>query len=98
MAFSASVKNPQDIIVCGLCEKDTKVKVKCMDCDLYLCQTCKDKGHAKFKNADLHDVVDLKDIHSHEAKFKPVRCREHAKQYSCIFCLTCDQLVFVQCV
>ncbi|CAC5404440.1 unnamed protein product [Mytilus coruscus] len=98
MAYSASVKRSQDVLVCGLCEKDTKVKVKCMDCDLYLCQTCKDKGHAKFKNADLHDVVALKDIHSHEAKFKPVQCREHVKQYSCMYCLTCEQLVCPICI
>ncbi|VDI27926.1 Hypothetical predicted protein [Mytilus galloprovincialis] len=100
MAYSASVKRSQDIIVCGLCEKDSKVKVKCMDCDLYLCQTCKEKGHAKFKNADLHDVVALKDIHSHEAKseFKPVQCEEHVKQYSCMYCLTCEQLVCPICI
>lgn len=98
MAFSASVKRSQDVLVCGLCEKDTKVKVKCMDCDLYLCQTCKVKVHAKFKNADLHDVVALKDIHSHDAKFKPVQCRDHSKQYSCMYCSTCEQLVCPICI
>ncbi|VDI18916.1 Hypothetical predicted protein [Mytilus galloprovincialis] len=82
MAYSASTKKSQDILTCGLCETDTKIKVKCMDCDLYGCPKCTDKLHAKFKNTDLHDIVALKDLHSHiedtdvTSEFKPVKCKD----------------------
>ncbi|XP_052106031.1 uncharacterized protein LOC127738731 [Mytilus californianus] len=104
MAYSESIKKSQDILACGLCETDTKIKVKCMDCDLYMCQKCTDKVHAKFKNADLHDIVALKDIHSHtddtdaESDFKPVKCKDHRKQMCCMYCLTCELLVCPMCI
>ncbi|XP_052103606.1 uncharacterized protein LOC127737113 [Mytilus californianus] len=104
MAHFGSGQRSQDILACGLCEVETKIKVKCMNCDLYMCQKCTDKIHAKFKNADLHDIVDLKDIHSHidetkaNSEFKPVKCKDHRKQLCCMYCLTCELLVCPMCI
>ncbi|VDI04261.1 Hypothetical predicted protein [Mytilus galloprovincialis] len=101
MAHSGSVKRSQDILACGLCETDAKIKVKCMDCDLYMCQKCTEKVHAKFKHADLHDIVALKDIHSHidaNSEFEPVKCKDHRKQLCCMVCLTCELLVCPKCI
>ncbi|XP_063427140.1 uncharacterized protein LOC134710683 [Mytilus trossulus] len=104
MAYSASIKKSQDVLTCGLCETDTKIKVKCMDCNLYMCQKCTDKVHAKFKNADLHDIVALKDIHSHiedtdvTSEFKPVKCKDHRKHMCCMYCKTCEILVCPKCI
>ncbi|CAC5400483.1 unnamed protein product [Mytilus coruscus] len=104
MAHFGSVQRSQDILACGLCEIETKIKVKCMNCDLYMCQKCTDKIHAKFKNADLHDIVDLKDIHSRidetdaNSEFKPVKCKDHRKQLCCMYCLTCELLVCPMCI
>ncbi|CAC5400486.1 unnamed protein product [Mytilus coruscus] len=104
MAHSTSVKRSQIILACGLCETDTKIKVKCMDCDLYMCQKCTDKIHSKFKNADLHSIVALQDIHSHtdetgaKSELKPVKCKDHRKQLCCMYCLTCELLVCPMCI
>ncbi|CAC5400484.1 unnamed protein product [Mytilus coruscus] len=104
MAHSGSVKRSQDIPACGLCETEIKIKVKCMDCALYMCQKCTEKVHAKFKNADLHDIVALKDIHSHidetdaNSEFIPVKCKDHRKQLCCMYCITCELLVCPKCI
>ncbi|XP_071160905.1 probable E3 ubiquitin-protein ligase MID2 [Mytilus edulis] len=104
MAYSASFPRSQDVLVCGLCETNTKIKVKCMDCDLYMCLKCTDKVHVKFKNAHLHDIVALENIHSHKSKtegkseFKPVKCKDHRQQLCCMYCLTCRLLVCPMCI
>lgn len=46
---------------CQLCDYHV-IKWKCNDCVLFMCSTCKDKMHPKFKSADDHKIVHIKDI------------------------------------
>ncbi|CAC5371501.1 unnamed protein product [Mytilus coruscus] len=62
MALSKPITKAQDIMSCGVCESETKLKWKCLDCDLLMCNKCREKIHPKFKNADDHTILDIKEV------------------------------------
>ncbi|XP_063447353.1 uncharacterized protein LOC134726877 [Mytilus trossulus] len=103
MALSKSVIKAQDIISCNLCESETKLKWKCLDCDLLMCNKCNDKIHPKFKNAKDHTIVDIKQVGISGGDNKildltSIKCTEHTTQSCCLFCCTCDALVCPICI
>lgn len=100
MAYSMSSKKGQIPIACQICENDTKIKWKCLDCNHLMCQNCKDKIHPKFANN--HTVIDIKEVglHTKEKKldFKNIQCKQHIRHECCLFCKNCDHLVCPTCV
>lgn len=102
MALSKSSSKAQDITSCYLCELETKLKWKCIDCDLLMCNKCYEKIHPKFKNANNHTVVDIKDVGlssgNRHIDFTSIICKVHTTQASCLFCSTCDNLVCPICI
>ena len=62
MAYSVSVRKGQVAIGCQLCETGETISCKCSDCDLLMCKRCKYNVHPKFKNANHHNILDIKDI------------------------------------
>ncbi|XP_071169918.1 uncharacterized protein [Mytilus edulis] len=100
MAFSQSVGKGQIPVSCGLCETDRPIKWKCLDCDLLLCNHCKEKVHLRVKTAKDHRVIDIKEIglHKEELNFASISCQGHTGQYTCLYCKTCDTLVCPTCV
>lgn len=62
MACSNSFLQGQVSIQCQLCERDPKINWKCLQCNLLMCSKCKDKIHPKFKSADEHEIVSLKEL------------------------------------
>ena len=67
----ASVKNLREgqyPSSCKLCESNINIEFKCVDCDLLLCCTCKEKIHTKFKNAKDHRVITIEEIKTYEKK------------------------------
>lgn len=65
-----------------------------------MCNTCRDKIHPKFRNANDHKIVDIKDIgqHNEELDFTNIKCIEHSEQFYCLFCKKCENLVCPTCV
>ncbi|CAC5409488.1 unnamed protein product [Mytilus coruscus] len=100
MAFSKSIRKGQVPVNCGLCETDRPIKWKCVDCDLLLCNHCKEKVHFRVKTAKDHRIIDIKDIglHKEELDFAKISCQNHAGQYTCHYCKTCNTLVCQTCV
>ncbi|XP_071171220.1 E3 ubiquitin-protein ligase TRIM71-like [Mytilus edulis] len=100
MASSQSIRKGQVPVKCGLCETDRTIKWKCLDCDLFLCNHCKEKVHFRVKTAKDHKVIDIKDIgiQQNELDFANIPCQNHAGEYNCHFCKTCDTLVCQTCV
>ncbi|XP_052103537.1 uncharacterized protein LOC127737037 [Mytilus californianus] len=102
MAHSMSIRGAQIPLQCQLCEGSTNVKWKCKECELLMCQNCTEKIHPKFKMADMHHVVEIKNVGTnHQDQFqKPNRakCKIHISQDYCIFCQTCDELVCPSCL
>ncbi|CAC5421994.1 unnamed protein product [Mytilus coruscus] len=100
MASSKSIQKGQIPINCQLCETDKVIKWKCIECNLLMCNNCCDKIHLKFRNAIDHKIIDIKDVgcHDEELNFTNIKCSEHSRQFSCLFCKKCDSLVCPTCV
>ncbi|XP_076101154.1 uncharacterized protein LOC143070938 [Mytilus galloprovincialis] len=100
MASSKSIQKGQIPINCQLCETDKVIKWKCIECNLLMCNNCRERIHPKFRNANDHKIVDIKDIghHNEELDFTSIKCIEHSGQFSCLFCKKCDILVCPTCV
>lgn len=52
--------NAQAPSSCQLCDHHV-IKWKCDDCALFMCSTCKDKIHPRFKSAEDHNIVHIGD-------------------------------------
>ncbi|XP_063433836.1 uncharacterized protein LOC134715530 [Mytilus trossulus] len=100
MAFSQSIKKSQIPINCHLCDTEKNIRWKCIDCELLICDKCKDGRHLRIKNAQEHKVISIKDIglYSGELDFTNIKCPDHATQSCCLFCKICDSLVCPTCV
>ncbi|CAC5425969.1 unnamed protein product [Mytilus coruscus] len=73
MAYSQSIRKGHIPVSCGLCETDRPIKWKCLDCDLLLCNHCKEKTcdtlvcptcvakvHKKHDLTEIHEGYDMK--------------------------------------
>ena len=72
-----------------------------MNCSLLLCSKCKTKVHSKFKSADDHDVIKLKDIGKQQIvkpNLQNISCTIHPRQKVCLYCKTCNKLACPNCV
>ncbi|CAC5385908.1 unnamed protein product [Mytilus coruscus] len=102
MAFSQSIRRAQIPKPCELCETDTNIKWKCVQCNTLMCENCK-KIHLKVQTSIKHDIVDVK---SSEAKKEiehtiitdNIPCQIHKRKLNCMFCRTCDYLVCPECI
>ncbi|XP_071161635.1 uncharacterized protein [Mytilus edulis] len=99
MALSNSIQKAQLLLACELCEIETKIQWKCIDCDLLLCDKCKNKVHSKIKKAKDHNIITIKEVglqgdsSGQILDFSDIPCKDHSGQVCCLFCKTCDSLV-----
>ncbi|VDI05859.1 Hypothetical predicted protein [Mytilus galloprovincialis] len=102
MASSKSLQRGQIPVGCELCDGGNKIKFKCLDCQLLMCSRCKDKVHARFKNATEHRIRDIKELDLEEEvdtfNFTDVKCLEHPDQACCVYCQTCKKVICLKCV
>ncbi|XP_052081472.1 uncharacterized protein LOC127719380 [Mytilus californianus] len=102
MAFSRSIKGAQIPKPCELCETDTNIKWKCVQCNTLMCEKCK-KIHLKVQTSITHDIVDVKGSEAkkeqeHTIITDNIPCQIHKKKLNCMFCRTCDRLVCPDCI
>ncbi|CAG2197763.1 unnamed protein product [Mytilus edulis] len=73
-----------------------------VSCQLMLCNTCKVNIHPKFKLADTHFIIDVKDVGTNiEHSYKEIeygKCNLHVTQDRCLYCRDCNSLVCLKCV
>jgi hypothetical protein len=101
MAFSSSInKKAQIVKKCDLCETETNLKWRCIQCDNILCEKCK-KIHNKVQTTTKHQIVDLRtpfqDVEQ-KVILDNIKCDEHQTKMTCLFCRTCDHLVCPDCI
>ena len=102
--MAESVEKAQNFICCQLCETEQKIKWKCIECELLMCDKCNKKIHPKFKNAKDHRIIDIKDVgiqdegRGDNLDFTNIKCKLHQGQSCCLFCRNCDTLVCPSCV
>lgn len=103
MASSEKSGPFQEALACQLCAVTTTITVKCMDCNIFMCNGCKEK-HSKFKDADLHKVIDIKHLSSFEHQnndqldYKSVKCQEHKDKICYMYCSECKEMVCSTCI
>ncbi|XP_052081710.1 uncharacterized protein LOC127719524 [Mytilus californianus] len=101
MAFPQSIRQAQVPKPCELCETDTNIKWKCVQCNTHMCEKCK-KIHLKVQTSIRHDIVDAynsvaeKDM-EHTIITNNIPCQSH-KKFNCMFCRTCDRFVCADCI
>jgi hypothetical protein len=100
MAFSSSIKRAHNPKLCELCNTDIKIKWRCVECNKFICDRCKEI-HLNVQTNIQHQIIDIK------SPFQDVQpkiitdnipCTEHATKMTCLFCGTCDHLVCADCI
>ncbi|XP_063425285.1 uncharacterized protein LOC134708569 [Mytilus trossulus] len=86
-------------VSCSLCEVDSIITWKCLNCDKLMCDKC-EKIHVQFKFAKDHKVVSIQEMgpHDNEIDFSNIGCQIHTGQNYVLFCKTCDCLVCPLCI
>ncbi|CAC5382968.1 unnamed protein product [Mytilus coruscus] len=102
MAFSQSIKRAQVPKSCELCETDTNIKWKCVQCNTLMCEKCK-KIHLKVQTSIKHHIVDVKSSETktemeHTTITDNIPCQIHERKLNCMFCRTCNHLVCPECI
>ncbi|XP_052102873.1 uncharacterized protein LOC127736395 [Mytilus californianus] len=60
--MALSLSEAQSPLSCQLCDTPAVIKWRCKDCVLLMCDNCKERIHPKFKSAETHVIVSLKDV------------------------------------
>ena len=100
MAFSSSIKGVQNPKFCDLCKTDIQIKWRCVECNKFICDRCKEI-HLNVQTNIQHQIIDIK------SPFQDVQpkiitdnipCTEHRTKMTFLFCRTCDHLVCADCI
>ena len=100
MACSSSIKRAQNPKLCDLCKTDIKIKWRCVECNKFICDRCKEI-HLNVQTNIQHQIIDIK------SPFQDVQpkiitdnipCTEHTTKMTCLFCRTCGHLVCADCI
>ena len=100
MAFSSSIKRAQNPKLCELCKTDINIKWKCVECNKFICNRCKEI-HLNVQTNIQHQIIDIKSLFQDvQPKIitDNIPCTEHTTKMTCLFCRTCDQLVCLDCI
>lgn len=91
--------NSQVSLSCAECNMRKKLKYRCMECKVTICENCKEM-HSNFQPNLIHTVLSFDDITSYnctENQIRKMPCKKHVtKQYSS-FCQTCKFLICEDC-
>ncbi|VDI48367.1 Hypothetical predicted protein, partial [Mytilus galloprovincialis] len=60
--MASSIRKAQSPLSCQLCENLNVIKWKCKDCELLMCDNCKERIHPKFRLSETHTIISLKDV------------------------------------
>ncbi|VDI38047.1 Hypothetical predicted protein [Mytilus galloprovincialis] len=91
--------------ICEFCEASCEIKMKCVNCNLFLCRDCHLKIHSKIKAANDHIGIDIQDYctesileNSRKVNLKQISCLKHNQKTCFMFCRDCEQLICSTCV
>ncbi|VDI51645.1 P2X purinoceptor 4 [Mytilus galloprovincialis] len=101
MAYSEALPKEQIPLGCQLCESEKKIEWKCNDCNLFMCDQCKDGVH--FRIAKDHKLLNIKEIGEHEDSwnsfaFSKLNCQDHPNQPCSLYCKTCSNVICLKCI
>ena len=100
MAFSSSIKRAQNQKRCELCKTDINIQWKCVECNKFICDRCKNI-HLNVQTNIQHQIIDIKSLFQDvQPKIitDNIPCTEHTTKMTFLFCRTCDHLVCADCI
>ena len=65
--MTSSLRIAQSPLSCQLCDNPNVIKWKCKDCELLMCNNCKERIHPRFKLSETHTIISIKDIGKKES-------------------------------
>ncbi|XP_063417121.1 uncharacterized protein LOC134699460 [Mytilus trossulus] len=65
--MTSSLRIAQSPLSCQLCDNPNVIKWKCKDCELLMCDNCKERIHPRFKLSETHTIISIKDIGKKES-------------------------------
>ncbi|VDH93701.1 Hypothetical predicted protein [Mytilus galloprovincialis] len=60
--MASSIRKAQSPLSCQLCDNPNVIKWKCKDCELLMCDICKERIHPRFKLSETHSIISIKDV------------------------------------
>lgn len=88
-------------IMCQLCITQTRASSFCFNCNLHICDLCKDshKRQRVTSNHEVRSIAEIKMINSNipDKKARTVRCPIHPTHDLKIFCTSCHQVCCSDC-
>ncbi|VDH99580.1 Hypothetical predicted protein [Mytilus galloprovincialis] len=91
--------------ICEFCEASREIKMKCINCNLFLCRACHLKIHSKIKAANDHIGIGIQDYctesifkYTRKVNLKQISCLKHNDKTCFLFCRDCEQLICSTCV
>lgn len=60
--MAISICKAQIPLLCQLCNIQREMKWKCIECELLMCDNCKNKVHSRMKTADKHNIITTQDV------------------------------------
>ena len=92
------IRSDTCVVRCGNSVDDNAAVCWCMNCRVYLCQTCK-TVHEKQKATRTHELVSLEDMKKEEGKSisRAHYCEEHETEDLFLYCKTCQKAICRDC-
>lgn len=97
-----SVRKAQVQKKCELCETDTKIQYRCVQCQKYMCEKC-NKIHLNVQTSDKHEIINLRSYQDAQDTqtfmvTHNIPCDTHKKKVCVKCCLDCFELVCEDCI
>ncbi|CAG2220064.1 unnamed protein product [Mytilus edulis] len=97
-----SVRKAQVQKKCELCETDTKIQYRCVQCQKYMCEKC-NKIHLNVQTSDKHEIINLRSYQDAQDTqtfmvTQNIPCDTHKKKVCVKCCLDCFELVCEDCI
>lgn len=86
--------------MCTNCDENQEAQWRCIDCNSFLCEACKDaherlsrmtKNH-RLRTLNPDGISDIDEI-----LFRPINCGKHESEELRLYCYTCEQLACALC-
>ncbi|XP_063397868.1 E3 ubiquitin-protein ligase TRIM33-like [Mytilus trossulus] len=87
---------------CDLCETDTNIQYRCVQCQKYMCEKCK-KNHLKLQTYVKHEIISIRSINnvqdtSSNIVTDKISCGRHKSKECIKYCFDCIELVCENCI
>ncbi|VDH98993.1 Hypothetical predicted protein [Mytilus galloprovincialis] len=87
---------------CDLCETDTNIQYRCIQCQKYMCEKC-NKIHLNVQTSVKHDIISIRSTQNYQDTptsmiTDNIPCDRHKQKLCVKYCQNCIELVCEDCI